>query len=121
MTQSAHSLAALVMYSDDPDRLCRFYAAALGVPLARARHGSMPEHYEGLLGGAHLAIWDRRQGHGAAPLIPVYRVLDIAAISEQLLNNGATCLHKRVDLGDGKQVAGFSDPDGRAFRVIQID
>ncbi len=121
MTQIARSVAGLVMYSGDPDRLSRFYMQALGLPLARARHGSTPEHHEGLLGGTHIAIWDRRQGHGAAPLIPVYRVPDVARISGQLLESGALRLHQTIHLGDGKQVAGFTDPDGRAFRVIQID
>ncbi len=120
MTQYAQSLAGLVMYSEDPDRLTRFYTEALGLALARARHGSIPEHYEGTVGGVHIAIWDRRQGHGAAPLVPVYRVQALAEISEQLIDCGAKRLHKPIQLGEGKQVAGFMDPDCRAFRIIEI-
>ena len=120
MKTLAQSLAGLVMYSPEPQALAQFYRDALGVPLETARHGHLGDHSEGLLGGTHIAIWDAKQGHGAAPLVPVFRVGRIADVEAGLLAAGGTAAHRVIDLGEGKRVAGYADPDGRHFRLIEF-
>ena len=120
MQTLAQSLAGLVMYSPQPQALARFYQDALGVPLETARHGNMGDHFEGLLGGTHVAIWDAKQGHGAAPLVPTFRVGRIADLDAGVLAAGGKMAHRPIDLGEGKRVAGYVDPDGRHFRLIEF-
>src|SRR5690349_9593045 len=120
MNAHAESLAGIIMYSPDPDRLIAFYRDQLGVPLAPAEHGTVGGHFEGRLGGVHFAVWDAKQGHASAPLVTTFRVANVGAASEALLTAGATRSHKVIDLGEGKRIVGFVDPDGRPFRLIEI-
>jgi catechol 2,3-dioxygenase-like lactoylglutathione lyase family enzyme len=120
MNSTALSVAGLVMYSPDPQALAQFYRTALGLPLALASHGATGEHFEGLVGGTHVAIWDARKGHGAAPLVPTFRVERIADAEPGVLAAGASQSHRALDIGEGKRVAGYTDPDGRPFRLIEI-
>ncbi len=119
MSHHAESLAGIVLYSPDPTRITEFYRDAIGVPLEAATHGTVGEHREGMLSGVHFAVWDERIGHGKG-LVPVFRVADVAASAIALEARGAKKIHKILDLGDGKRVVGFADPDGRAFRLIQL-
>lgn len=117
MTQS---LAGMILYSPDPEKLCAFYRHAIGIPLAPADHGTVGEHVEGMLAGVHFAVWPERAGHGAGPLVPVFRVADLDAAGSAVEAAGGKRLHKVIDLGDGKRVSGFRDPDGRALRLIHL-
>jgi catechol 2,3-dioxygenase-like lactoylglutathione lyase family enzyme len=120
MIHHAQSLAGIVLYSPDPARLTAFYREAIGVPLADADHGTVGGHQEGQLGGVHFAVWDERASHGAAPLVPVFRVTDLGPSGAAVERLGARRLHKPIDLGEGKRICGYADPDGRAFRLIQL-
>ena len=119
-TISALAVAGLVLYSPQPERLVSFYRDALGIPLESANHGAMGDHYEGLLGGTHVAIWGAHKGHASAPIVPTLLVDSLQDAEARMLAAGATVLHRPVKLGEGKRVAGFADPDGRAFRLIEI-
>jgi predicted enzyme related to lactoylglutathione lyase len=118
--QAAQSITGLVLYSPDPDELAAFYRDALGVPLALTRHGTVGDHYEGMLGGSHMAIWDAAKPHGLAPTIPVFRVHDIEHSLAALEGRGAKTVHRIIDIGEGKKLATFTDPDGRPFRLIRL-
>jgi len=123
MKQLIQSVAGLVFYSPDAERLAGFYADVLGVQLEQASHGTQARHMEGLLGSVHLAFWDARQGHapGTGPaLVPSFRTADLDAAERALLERGAHRLHKPIALGEGKRVVGFTDPDGRPFRLIEL-
>ena len=118
MDIKAQSLAGLVLHSEEPDRLARFYRESLGLPLAPAEHGTVGLHYEGMVGRTHLALWKRTAPFGV--LVPVFRVDDIDGVAAELRGRGVPAMHKTLDIGDGKRVATFTDPDGNAFRVIQL-
>ncbi|WP_341675893.1 VOC family protein [Niveibacterium sp. SC-1] len=119
-TIPALAVAGLVLYSPQPERLVSFYRDALGVPLEAADHGGMGGHHEAILGGTHLAIWSARKGHASASIVPTLRVMSLRDAEACLLAAGATLMHRPINLGEGKRVAGFADPDGRAFRLIEF-
>ena len=120
MLSNTVSVAGLVLYSPQPKSLAEFYRHALGLSLDVANHGHMGDHYEGLVGGVHVAIWDQQKGHAAASLVPTFRVQRIADFESALVAAGATVGHRPIDLGDGKRVAGYADPDQRPFRLIEF-
>ncbi len=113
------SFSALTMHSAKPDRLVAFYRDALGLPLAPHEHGTVGEHHEGDLGEVHLAVWKASPRVGG-PFVPVFRVEDLDASCASLDALGVPALHKTLDLGEGKRVVTFTDPDGNAFRLIEI-
>ncbi len=123
MNQLVQSVTGLVFYSPDVERLAGFYSGLLGAPLEPVSHGTQGQHREGLFAGVHFAFWDSHAGHapGTAPaLVPTFRTADLDAAERSLLERGAHRLHKPIALGEGKRVVGFTDPDGRAFRLIEI-
>ena len=123
MKQLIQSVSGLVFYSPDAERLASFYTELLGIGFEQASHGTQARHLEGQLEGIHLAFWDARAGHapGTGPaLVPTFRTGDLDAAERGLLERGANRLHKPIALGDGKRVVGFTDPDGRAFRLIEL-
>lgn len=119
MQASVESLAALVFYSPAVAPLVAFYRDVLGVPLASAEHGDVGPHFEGSLGGVHVAMWGEER-HMSGPVVPVFRARGLAAAGARLVTAGARSLHGPVELGDGKRVAGFLDPEGRPLRLIEI-
>lgn len=113
------SFSALTMHSSDPARLTRFYRDVVGLPLSPHAHGTVGEHEEGDLGEVHLAIWKASPRVGG-PFVPVFRVDDLDAWLLHLESAGVRCLHELLDLGEGKRVITYLDPDQNAFRLIEI-
>ena len=123
MKQLIQSVTGLVFYSPDVERVAGFYAELLGAELEQVSHGTQGRHREGLFAGIHFAFWDASAGHApgvGAALVPTFRTGDLDAAERALLERGANRLHKPIALGEGKRVVGFTDPDGRAFRLIEI-
>ena len=133
------SFAGIVRYSPDPDRLARFYREALNIQVAPTRHGPVKTHHEALFGGVHFAIWGASEGRigeasGAsrgvsgeavpsrmpASIVPVFRVPELAAASAEMARLGVPLKFGPIDLGEGKMLASFVDPDGPEFRLIQL-
>jgi predicted enzyme related to lactoylglutathione lyase len=113
-------LSAITFHSNDPERLARFYAASVGLPFEPHRHGTLPEHFEAFVNGVHFAMWKTHENVGG-PIVPVFRVAGVERSTERLAASGVLQLHKPMDIGEGKRVVTFRDPDGNAFRLIQID
>jgi hypothetical protein len=111
------SLAGIVRYSQDPDRLAKFYREALDIPVAPTRHGPVKTHHEALFGGVHFAIWGASEGRG---IVPTFRVKELAAASAEMARLGVPAKFGPIDLGEGKLLSSFLDPDGQEFRLIQL-
>ncbi len=120
MPSPTASLAGLVLYSPAPQALAAFYARAFSFTLDAAHHGHAGQHHEGLLNGIHIAIWDQQKGHAAATLVPTFKVARLSEAEPALLAAGASVAHRPIELGEGKRVAGYLDPDQRHFRLIEF-
>jgi predicted enzyme related to lactoylglutathione lyase len=115
------SVSAIVFFSPDPPRLADFYRAHLGIQLESQAHGPMGDHLEGWLGDVHVAVLKGRgpdaQGGG---LSATFRVKDLDAFVRTLEAAGVSPTRKILDLGDGKRLGTFRDPDGNAFSLIEV-
>ncbi|MEO8151521.1 MAG: hypothetical protein ABI605_00520 [Rhizobacter sp.] len=120
MNTPTASVAGLVLYSPAPQALATFYERAFSFTLEAASHGHMGQHFEGQLNGLHFAIWDNQKGHATSSLVPTFKVRSIREAEPELLAAGASVTHRPIDLGEGKRVAGYVDPDLRHFRLIEF-
>jgi predicted enzyme related to lactoylglutathione lyase len=118
--QKRNDLAGVIMYSSNPEALASFYANALEIPFGLHQHGNMAPHFEAFHQGNHFAILSPNPQNATGSLVPSFRVVDLDRMQAQALCAGAKRLHAPIDLGEGKQVVSFSDPDGRQFRLIYL-
>ena len=120
------SVSAVTITSNDPERLAGFYSRCLGIPLEQASHGPMKHHFEGWLGapdrgGVHVAVLKGRSGRpDAGGTAPTFRVREIDACVNELAAEGIAPAHPIAELGEGKRLVSFRDPDGNMFRLIDI-
>ncbi len=126
---NANALAGLILYSPDPERLAAFYREHIGIPFAPSTHGgAIKAHNEALWNKVHFAIWGVWEVHapeGAGSkarnaMVPSFVVDDVGAYAAQLTERGVPRVGKLVELGEGKRVGAFLDPDGNQFRLIQL-
>lgn len=115
----AMNLSALTFQSRDPARLAEFYRDKVGLPLRLDQHGAVTPHHEGDLNDIHFAILPSSVASGG-PVVPVFRVRNLAASIADLCGQGVEQVLKPLSLGEGMTVAGFKDPDGNVFRIIEF-
>jgi hypothetical protein len=116
------SLSALVYSSKQPTRLAEFYRLHLGIPFATHDHGPVREHLEATVAGTHFAVLphddpSKERGTGVAP---TFRVRGLEAFAEDLRKQGVAPLHAVLELGEGRRVVSFRDPDENVFRLIDF-
>jgi catechol 2,3-dioxygenase-like lactoylglutathione lyase family enzyme len=123
---NALSVSAVVFTSPDPCRLADFYRTHLGIPIESSSHGPLKDHQEGWLGdpargGVHIAVL---KGPGPGPKgggpAPTFRVRGLDACVAELEAAGTRPAHKIAELGEGKRMVSFRDPDGNIFRLIDL-
>jgi predicted enzyme related to lactoylglutathione lyase len=114
-------LSAIVFISSDPARLADFYKTHLGIPLEHESHGPMKDHIEGWLGDVHVAVLKGRgPAEGVGGVAPTFRVQDLDAFVASLAAAGASPIRKIANLGEGKRLASFRDPDGNTFSLLEM-
>lgn len=110
-------LAFALYQSSDIEKAKAWYSQVLGVEPYFNSAG-----YVGFnVGGYELGL-QGRIGEGLAGLggsIPHWRVEDIEATFNRLLELGATAINKPAEVGDGIKVAVVKDPFGNALGIIQ--
>jgi len=115
--------SAVLIASENPARLAKFYREVVGVPLQDEAHGTSRPHYGCNLGDMHFAIHpvetfpDKRHGVGAVKI--ALNVFDIKALVERLENNGIKPLYPVHDTGFFLTTA-INDPDGNYIEFTQM-
>ena len=122
---NALSVSAVVFTSPEPRRLADFYRMHLGIPIESISHGPMKDHQEGWLGdpahgGVHIAVLKGPGPGSVGGAAPTFRVRGLDACVAELEAAGMRSAHKIADLGQGKRVVTFRDPDGNIFRLIDL-
>jgi predicted enzyme related to lactoylglutathione lyase len=126
---NANALAGLILYSPEPERLANFYRETIGIPFKPETHGgAIKAHNEALWNNTHFAIWGVSEHHapdGAASklrnaMVPSFVVDDVDAYAAWLKARGVPSVGKLIELGEGKRLGAFLDPDGNQFRLIQL-
>ena len=93
----------------------KVYAALLGVaPTADA------DYYVGFdAGGQHIGLVPGGAATGMTAPVAYWHVADIEAKLAEVTAAGATVKDKPRDVGGGRLVATFADPDGNVLGVLQ--
>ena len=117
-------LSAVLIVSDDAERLARFYRDQLGVPLRPERHGETLQHWGCELGDVHFAIHPRENfqrdpnvGVGAVKL--AFMVFDLDAYLQTLTQRGVEALHEPEQVG-GMRITAVRDPDGNFIELTEL-
>jgi predicted enzyme related to lactoylglutathione lyase len=117
------SVSAVLFYSPEPAQLASFYRAHLGIPFEPDRHGAAREHLECDIGHVHLAVLKGHRPQAprteATGVAPTFGVGDLDAFVQALGRAGVAPSGSILDLGEGRRVAQFRDPDGNSFQLIE--
>jgi catechol 2,3-dioxygenase-like lactoylglutathione lyase family enzyme len=119
-------LNAVLIVSEQPERLRDWYRDVLGLPLEDEQHegGAGVLHYGCNLRGVHFAIhptetyaFAPETGTGAVRL--AFNVSDIDAFESSLEGKELDWVFRSVDLG-WSRMAALRDPDGNFVEVVQM-
>lgn len=116
-------LSGVILVSEDPARLARFYREILGIPLTAEEHADTQPHWGCDLGDIHFAVHpvddfpDRRAGVGAVKL--AFNVFDLEGQVDHLVQAGVELLYPPKDTGFFLSTA-FLDPDGNLVELTQL-
>ena len=111
--------SAVTFQSADAERLAAFYRDMIGLPLRLELHGRMKPHNEGDLGDVHIAVLPAHPRAGSA-VVPVFRVPDLGLAISELAAKSLEAAMGPLSIDAGVTVAGFHDPDGNMFRLIEF-
>jgi catechol-2,3-dioxygenase len=116
-------VTAILLISPNAKRLCAFYKATLGLPLAVERHDGSPPHYGCSLGDVHFAIhsadegWPGAQARNARSPVIAFSTSNLKTVVRRL-SARRIAVTGPSDHGFG-HVASFRDPDGNAVSLIE--
>jgi predicted enzyme related to lactoylglutathione lyase len=117
-------LSAVIVVSEQPERLARFYIDVLDLPLLPERHDDDLPHWGGTLGQLHFAIHDVRdfpehQRTGAGAVVLALAVTDLDDLLGRLRGLAVEPLYPPRDLGWTRMTA-VLDPDGNLVELTQL-
>jgi catechol 2,3-dioxygenase-like lactoylglutathione lyase family enzyme len=115
-------VTAVLLVSPDAKRLCEFYRAALGLPLAEETHDGAVLHYGYSLGDVHFAIhpadgWPGVRTRNAKGPVITFSTSDLDAVIERLTAQRVATTGPS-DHGFGRVVS-FRDPDGNPVSIVE--
>jgi catechol-2,3-dioxygenase len=119
---SIDGVSAILLISEDAEKLAGFYRDALGIPLDEEVHEGVPLHYACDLGGVHFAIhpsggWPGTPTAEALSPVIALRTSDAASVAERLQARGVAVTGPH-DHGFA-QVLSFRDPEGHHVEVLE--
>lgn len=116
-------LSAVLIISENPERLAAFYKNVIGLPLKTESHGDTEPHYGCELGDLHFAIHpaenfpDQKIGTGSVRL--AFTTFDIQKLAAQIEGSGYYLAYPIKDQGFAKMTA-LHDPDGNYIEFTQL-
>lgn len=117
-------LSGVLLVSEDPERLARFYRDVLEIPLEEERHGDTLPHFGCTLGEIHFAIhpvedFPHHLAHGVGAVKLAFTVFDMDAQVSKLEGHGVELLYPPKDTGFFVSTA-VRDPDGNFVELTQL-
>lgn len=113
-------LSAVLIISQDPERLASFYRDGLGLPLIPEEHGGDQAHWGCELGDLHFAIHPGEPGPGPSPVRFALWVFDLTGYVAGLQRKGIQCRYPIQKLGEASWVTAVEDPDGNEVELTQM-
>ncbi len=116
MTGSSTQGIKVVLHPvSDLERAKQLYTALLGVPPT-----ADSSYYVGFeAGGQHIGLVPGGGPQGMTSPVDFWEVSDIEAKLAEVTASGATVKEPAHDVGGGRLVATFSDPDGNVLGLLQ--
>lgn len=111
------ALNLVVIRSADLDRAARFYGA-LGLRLARERHGQGPEHLAGRAGAAVFEIYPAADGGGTAGVRLGFAVRSLDEVLATLAAAEGAIVAPPRDSPWGRRAV-VVDPDGHRVELVE--
>lgn len=118
------SICGVIIGSDDPERLARFYSKAFGVSFEEEDHGNLEIHFGLDVGEVHLGIHPlenlNMERAGNSSISVAYNVVSLKEVMANLAELNAVMIISPHDEGFGT-VATYKDPDGNYFEIVELD
>ncbi len=117
-------LAAVLIVSEDPERLAGWYRDVLGLPVEAEEHESSAPHFGCNVHGLHFAIhpisnYSFAPETGPGGIRIAFNVTDIAQLERHLEAHSVDWVFRPVELGWSTMLA-VRDPDGNLVEAVQM-
>lgn len=124
MTERVRFLSAVLVVSEQPERLAAFYRDALGMALEAEQHDDTAPHWGCTLGDIHFAIhpvsdFPEDSAHAVGAVKLAFTVFDMDGAVQRLRDAGAEPVYPPVDKGWCTMTA-VRDPDGNYVELTQL-
>ncbi len=119
---SVSSICGVIVVSDNPQALARFYGDALGLVFEEEDHGDLAIHYGVDLGTVHFGIHPAtnfKDHPGRGGVAVAFAVSSVSDDLARCLERGASLVIEPHDEGFGP-VATLSDPEGNLFELVEL-
>ena len=117
------SVCGVVLFTEDPLRLARFYTEVLGVAFEREEHGGLAAHYGADVGETHFGLHpptNFAQSVGATRSAVAFAVEALEPYLERLERLGAPVVLPPHDEGFGRTTT-YADPEGHLLELVELD
>lgn len=120
---SVRSICGVILLTEQPEALARFYADALGLEFEREDHGGLDIHFGVDIGEVHFGIHPPSNFKGRGPSRATPIAFSVSSLDEHMpkcRELGAEVLVEPHDEGFGT-VATLSDPEGNLFELVELN
>ena len=118
---AAKFFSAILIYSENVERLGSFYRDILGIPLEEEKHGPEALHYSCELGELHFAIHPAVAGKsaGVGAVVLAFEVFNLEAHMQQMREHNVNVISQTEDFGFMKKAV-IADPDGNQVEFTEM-
>ena len=123
MEEKIEFLSAVLLVSNDVERLVDFYRDVVGIALESEEHGDTHRHYGCELGDLHFAIHPasnfKEGGHETGSVRLAFTVFDMDAFVERVTAKGVELVYPPRNMGFATMTE-LRDPDGNHIEFTQL-
>jgi len=118
-----NQVSALLLVSEDPEKLAKFYTRAFGLKFKTEHHDDMDVHYGAFIGSVHIGIhppanFPEGTETGKGGVKVAFDTLDFDYLVEHLRTEGIPLLYEPVKNAWSIMTA-LRDPDGNFIELLQ--
>ncbi len=111
--------SAVLIYTENVQRLAAFYRDVAGIPLEEEQHGGSALHYGCEIGDLHFAIHGAKTKPGVGSINLAFEVFDLEKHMAEMKAKDVKIIMEIQDRGFMK-IATVLDPDGNTIEFTQL-